>query len=100
MNRDEEELQPENPGARPYLPIVALVGRPNSGKSTLFNRLIREQRAIVNDQPGVTRDRNVAKASWDGRAFLLVDTGGFEDNSLSQLNDSVRAQADMASEEA
>lgn len=95
---DSVEMQEAAAGAR--LPVVALVGRPNSGKSTLFNRLIHEPRAIVHDQPGVTRDRNVARATWDGHPFLLIDTGGFEDASASALNDSVRAQADLASEEA
>jgi GTP-binding protein len=59
------------------LPVVAIVGRPNVGKSTLFNRIVRERRAIVDDAPGVTRDRVVAPASHEGRAFLCVDTGGF-----------------------
>jgi len=79
--------------------VVAIIGRPNSGKSTLFNRLIREPRAIVNDQPGVTRDRNVAKARWDDMPMLLIDTGGFEDGG-AKLNESIRAQADLAAEEA
>ncbi|HYR96077.1 MAG TPA: ribosome biogenesis GTPase Der [Candidatus Binatus sp.] len=61
----------------PALPVVAIVGRPNVGKSTLFNRLVRARRAIVDDAPGVTRDRVAAAASHEGRAFLCVDTGGF-----------------------
>jgi GTP-binding protein len=65
------------PAAR-GLPVVALVGRANVGKSTLFNRLVRARRAIVDDAPGVTRDRVVAPARHAGRAFLCVDTGGFE----------------------
>src|SRR5262249_23224147 len=63
--------------ARRSLPVVAIVGRPNAGKSTLFNRIVRARRAIVDDAPGVTRDRVVAPASHGGRAFLCVDTGGF-----------------------
>ena len=59
------------------LPVVAIVGRPNVGKSSLFNRLLGARRAIVDDAPGVTRDRVTARASVGGRAFMLVDTGGF-----------------------
>lgn len=100
MDTDQETARAGNPELPLRLPVVALVGRPNSGKSTLFNRLVHAQRAIVNDQPGVTRDRNVARATWDERAFLLIDTGGFEEGSDSRLNDSVRAQADLAAAEA
>jgi len=63
--------------ATPDLPVVAIVGRPNVGKSTLFNRIVRARRAIVDDAPGVTRDRVLAAAAHAGRAFLCVDTGGF-----------------------
>src|SRR6185295_19997626 len=59
------------------LPVVAIIGRPNVGKSTLFNRIVRARRAIVDDAPGVTRDRIVAPARHGGKAFLCVDTGGF-----------------------
>ena len=81
------------------LPIVANVGQPNVGKSTLFNRIINERVAIVEDRPGVTRDRNYARASWMGHQFSIIDTGGitWED---STIDEEIRAQAEIAIEEA
>jgi GTPase len=70
-------MSPRVETARGSLPVVAIVGRPNAGKSTLFNRIVRARRAIVDDAPGVTRDRVVARAEHGGRAFVCVDTGGF-----------------------
>ncbi|MGH7886588.1 MAG: ribosome biogenesis GTPase Der [Candidatus Binatia bacterium] len=82
------------------LPIVAIVGRPNVGKSTLFNRLVGGRRAIVDDRPGVTRDRNYAEAEWSGRKYLLVDTGGLDSDSGGDLQANVQAQSRLAVAEA
>jgi len=82
------------------LPVVALVGRPNTGKSTLFNRLTRSRRAVAASTPGVTRDRNVAPASHAGRRFLLVDTGGFEADEKAEIARAVRAQSLLAARQA
>ncbi len=81
-------------------PIVALVGRPNVGKSTLFNRLIGERRAIVEDIPGTTRDRHYGDVEWGGRAFSLIDTGGLILGDTDRLTEQVRAQAEIAMREA
>jgi GTPase len=80
--------------------IVALVGAPNVGKSTLFNRLIRRKKAVVDDQPGVTRDRNYQELSWEGKALTLVDTGGFEWDHHSPLGEGMQEQIEVALEEA
>ncbi len=80
--------------------IVAIVGRPNVGKSTLFNRLIGERKAVVDDFPGVTRDRNYAQCTWNGRTFTLVDTGGYVPNSDATISESVSRQVELALGEA
>ncbi|MBI5166711.1 MAG: ribosome biogenesis GTPase Der [candidate division NC10 bacterium] len=81
-------------------PIIAIVGRPNVGKSTLFNRLVGGRRAIVDDLPGVTRDRNYATFIWLGREYILIDTGGFEPAAKEGLLAQVKEQAQVAVEEA
>jgi GTP-binding protein len=81
-------------------PVVAIVGRPNVGKSTLFNRLAGKHLAIVEDVPGVTRDRHYADAEWDGRVFTIVDTGGFLPETEDRLLQQVRDQARLAIDEA
>jgi GTP-binding protein len=81
-------------------PIIAIVGRPNVGKSTLFNAIARRRKAITDDMPGVTRDRNYISAEWNGRAFILVDTGGFEITADSNIARLIREQTQMAIEEA
>lgn len=82
------------------LPIVAVVGRPNVGKSTFFNRVVGRRLAIVDDQPGVTRDRNFARADWAGHHFFIVDTGGVIEGSDEPLDRAVREQAMAAVNEA
>src|SRR5262249_5043594 len=91
---------PALPAASDRLPTVAIVGRPNGGQSTLFNRLVRAQRAIVDSRPGVTRDRNEALARWDDRSFRLIDTGGLDDSDASALATAVRAHGARAAAEA
>lgn len=81
------------------LPIVAVVGRPNVGKSTLFNRIIGRREAIVEEKPGVTRDRKALEAEWRGRRFLLVDTGGWLPGG-SPLDEKVSRQSERAVREA
>ncbi len=80
------------------LPVLVIVGRPNVGKSTLFNRIVRRRVAVVEDEPGVTRDRLYAEAEWGGRRFTTVDTGGilFQDDPLIEQ---IRIQAEIALEE-
>lgn len=80
-------------------PIVAIVGRPNVGKSTIFNRIIGDQLAIVEDKPGVTRDRLYGIASWHDKSFHIIDTGGIESGDDALLA-SVRVQAELAIDEA
>lgn len=77
-------------------PIVAIVGRPNVGKSTLFNKLIGERRAIVEDTPGVTRDRIYGTAEWRGREMIIVDTGGIEPKTDDLMLQKMREQAEIA----
>jgi GTP-binding protein len=77
-------------------PTVAVIGRPNVGKSTLFNRLIGRRAAIVDPRPGVTRDRNFAVADWNGRRFWLVDTGGLVPFASDALNRAIRSQVEAA----
>ena len=81
-------------------PIVAIVGRPNVGKSSLFNRLVGARQAIVSDQPGTTRDRIIAQIEWGGRVFTIVDTGGLAPELETGLWPDIRAQVEAALDEA
>jgi GTP-binding protein len=82
------------------LPLVAIVGRPNVGKSTLFNRLVGERRSIVGDEPGITRDRIYGEAEWNGRRFSLVDTGGIVPDETEVIPAHIFRQAEFAITEA
>jgi len=81
-------------------PVVAIVGRPNVGKSTLFNRLVGYRHAIVSDIAGTTRDRVIGRVNWDDRNFLLVDTGGLDFDVNSELDAQVQSQVNVAIEDA
>ncbi len=80
--------------------IVAIVGRPNVGKSTFFNRLIEKREAIMDDMPGVTRDRHYGYAQWTGKYFSVIDTGGYVIGSEDKFESQIRRQVEMAIEEA
>ncbi len=82
------------------MPLVAIVGRPNVGKSTFFNRLTEERRSIVHDEPGVTRDRVYGEVIWGGTSFSIVDTGGFVTNSEDRFEAAIREQVRLAIQEA
>jgi len=81
-------------------PVVAIVGRPNVGKSTLFNRLVGSRKAIVEDIPGVTRDRLYDNSDWDGREFIIIDTGGIRFDEGDVFTREIKLQAELAVEEA
>ena len=80
--------------------IVAIVGRPNVGKSTLFNRLTKSRRAIVTEEAGTTRDRQYGKCEWEGREFSVIDTGGWVINSDDVFESEIKRQVLLAIEEA
>src|SRR3990172_2658776 len=81
-------------------PVVAMVGRPNVGKSALFNRIVGQDAAIVSEEEGTTRDRHFARAEWGGRTFFLVDTGGITDDPRAPLDTAIRYQVEQAIAEA
>lgn len=83
-----------------YMALLAIVGRPNVGKSTLFNRLVGMRQAIVDDISGVTRDRHYGRCEWCGREFSVVDTGGYASNSDDVFESAIRRQVEIAIEEA
>ena len=77
-------------------PVVAIVGRPNVGKSTIFNRLIGDRVAIVEDKPGITRDRIYGITDWNCKSFSVIDTGGIEIDGEDAILKSIRVQAELA----
>src|SRR5262245_30664835 len=94
---NNEPIAPETP---PELPVVAIIGRPNVGESTLFNRLIGARRSIVVDIPGMTRDRIYGEAEWQNRAFRVVDTGGIVPDDEAVIPANIFKQARAAIDEA
>lgn len=96
----EEQSEPKERAPSPVLPLVAIVGRPNVGKSTLFNRLVGERRSIVGDEPGITRDRIYGETEWTGRRMSVVDTGGIVPDETAIIPANILKQAEFAIEEA
>src|SRR6185503_9980336 len=86
-------------GAGVNLPVIALVGRPNVGKSALFNRIVGENNAIVSEEAGTTRDRHFARAEWNTRQFWLVDTGGLTDDPRIPMDVEIKRQVLQAIDE-
>ena len=82
------------------LPLVSIIGRANVGKSTLFNRLVQKRKAIVNNTPGVTRDRMYGQSDWLGHSFTVVDTGGVDVEGVNDIETQVVEQALQAQDEA
>ena len=99
LSKHHKSIVPTKPGSA-LLPLVAIVGRPNVGKSTLFNRLTRSRRSIVGDEPGITRDRIYGEFEWSGRTYRLVDTGGMVPDDAELIPSEIYAQAQVALEEA
>jgi GTP-binding protein len=99
VSKYHKSVVPSTP-ASSHLPLVAIVGRPNVGKSTLFNRLTHSRRSIVGDEPGITRDRIYGDIEWDGRIIRLVDTGGIVPDDADYIPSEIYRQARVALEEA
>src|SRR5688500_20308412 len=91
-----DKIEPSNMQPSGSLPLVAVVGQPNVGKSTLFNRLIGERRSIVGDEPGITRDRIYGQVEWAGTRFSIIDTGGIVPDDDAVIPANILKQAGMA----
>ena len=100
MEKPESVSAPVSPASQAQLPTVVILGRPNVGKSTLFNKLTGRRRAIVGDEPGITRDRIYGRAEWRGREFRLVDTGGIIPDDKDLIPANILSQARTALDEA
>ena len=97
---DSFEYGDSNSQSGGYLPLIAIVGRPNVGKSSLFNRILARRHAIVSDVSGTTRDRLLSRVTWHDKNYLLADTGGLETNPDGHIREMVQEQADMAMSDA
>ncbi|HEX8421957.1 MAG TPA: ribosome biogenesis GTPase Der [Pyrinomonadaceae bacterium] len=97
---EKEKSERVERGRAAALPLVAIIGRPNVGKSTLFNRLVGERRSIVGDEPGITRDRIYGETEWAGRRFSIVDTGGIVPDDEALIPSNILRQAEFAIAEA
>lgn len=100
MHSEAEQIEDKTLPGGQGLPLVAIIGRPNVGKSTLFNRLIGQRRAIVGDEPGITRDRIYGEAEWTGERFAVVDTGGIVPDDETVIPANILKQAGLAIAEA
>jgi GTP-binding protein len=100
LQKESETRRPLEHVMPPSLPLIAIVGRPNVGKSTLFNRLIGQRRSIVTDEPGITRDRIYGIVSWHGRSYEIVDTGGIIPGEDTEIPRRIFEQAQVAIESA
>ena len=95
-----QQSGPVSPEPSPPLPVIAIIGRPNVGKSTLFNRILGTRNAIVDDTPGVTRDRVSAECTYQRYRFRLIDTGGLDLSGQEEMVGLIRQQSRLAIEEA
>src|SRR5215216_2843607 len=100
VNQKEEANQETAQAEQEALPTVVILGRPNVGKSTLFNKLTGTRRSIVGDEPGITRDRIYGRTEWSGREFRLVDTGGIIPDEKELIPANILRQARSALDEA
>src|SRR5213595_2685966 len=96
MDVEAVQTGPSFSAAKGALPLVAVVGQPNVGKSTLFNRLIGQRRSIVGDEPGITRDRIYGEVEWAGERFSIVDTGGIIPDDDAVIPANIFKQADQS----